>query len=85
VLKNEGFVTKSDSFLDENDHYCPDCNDRTKKTFYVVGGYGEEYLGSIGAWGIVNARQVAWDKFERSNMVYRGKEEAKAKIEESGS
>jgi hypothetical protein len=73
VIKNAGFVTESGSFIEENDHYCPDCNDREKDTFHVYDGYGEEYLGPIEAWGIVDARRVAWDEFDEENMVKREK------------
>lgn len=76
VLKNAGFVKESNGFLEGPDHYCPDCNDREKDTFYVIGGRGEEYLGEIKAWGIVDARRVAWDTFDQENMVRREKSEA---------
>lgn len=75
VLKNAGFVTESNGLLQGNNHYCPDCNDREKETFHVEDGHAEEYLGTVEAWGINDARQVAWDEFECENMVHREKEE----------
>jgi len=73
VLKNNGYTKKYHGFSEGKTHWCPNCNDREKDTFYVVGGKGEEYLGEIEAWGIVDARQVAWDTFECENMVKREK------------
>jgi hypothetical protein len=75
ILENNGFTKESDSFIQPNKHYCEDCNERTKDTFYVYDGYGEEYLGEVEAWGIVDARYTAWDKFDCENMVKREKEE----------
>jgi hypothetical protein len=80
VLKNAGFITESNGLFEGRNHYCSNCNDREKDTFYVIDGYGEEYLGTVEAWGIVDARQVAWDKFECENMIYREKSEAMAYI-----
>lgn len=73
VIKNAGFSKEWKSVFEGPDYYCPDCNDREKETFYVVDGRGEEYLGDIEAWGIVDARNVAWDTFECENMVKREK------------
>lgn len=73
ILKNKGFTEKYHGFWEGTSHWCPDCNDREKETFYVVDGRGEEYLGEIEAWGIVDARNVAWDKFECENMAKREK------------
>ena len=76
VLKNAGFTTETNSVLEPNSHYCSDCNDRDKDTFYVVDGHGEEFLGEIKAWGIVHARRVAWDEFECENMVKQNRGDA---------
>ena len=73
VLKNAGFSTESNGFFEGNEHHCADCNDRQRETFHVYDGYGEEYLGPIEAWGIVDARRVAWDTFNCENMVKREK------------
>lgn len=75
VIKNAGFTKESESFVSPNKHYCPDCNDREKEVFHVYDGYGEEYLGEVNAWGIVDARQTAWDIFEEENVVKREKME----------
>lgn len=75
ILENEGFYTESNGFLEGNKHYCPGCNDREKETFHVCDGYGEEYLGTIEAWGKVDARKVAWEAFDCENMVSRQREE----------
>lgn len=71
IVTNSGYEKRSTGFMSSTDHICPDCNDRSKETFYVYDGYGGEYLGEIEAWGIVDARQVAWDTFEQENMVKR--------------
>lgn len=71
VLKNAGYETESGGLLGANEHYCPDCNDRETDTFHVYDGHGDEYLGPVEAWGIVDARDVAWDTFECENMVKR--------------
>jgi len=73
ILKNQGFTKKYHGYWKSSSHWCPDCNDREKETFYVVDGHGEEYLGPIEAWGIVDARNVAWDTFECENMPKREK------------
>jgi hypothetical protein len=78
VIKNAGFVKDHKGFVEGTDHYCPDCNDREKKMFHVYGGRGEEYLGPVEAWGIRDARQVAWDEFDQENMVKREKQEVDA-------
>jgi len=73
IVENNGYVrdSKRSTLLSGTKHLCPDCNDRSKETFYVYDGYGDEYLGEIDAWGIVDARQVAWDTFNQENMVKR--------------
>lgn len=76
ILKNAGFATEHGTITEGAKHYCSDCNDREKDTFYVTDGWGEEYLGEIKAWGIVHARQVAWERFECENMVKRNRAEA---------
>jgi len=75
VLENHGYTKKYHGHWKSTTHWCPDCNDREKDTFYVVDGRGDEYLGEIKAWGIVHARRVAWDTFECENMVKKGKPE----------
>ena len=75
MLENEGFTKESNGLLEPNYHYCPDCNDREKETFHVIGGYGEEYLGTVEAWGIADARKSAWDKFECEHMIREEKPE----------
>lgn len=75
VLENAGYATENNGFVEGTDHYCEDCNDRERETFHVYDGYGEEYLGPVDAWGIVDARQVAWDEFGVENMVKREKQE----------
>ena len=74
VLKNAGYTKDYKGFIEGTDHYCGDCNDRERETYHVYDGYGEEYLGPIEAWGIVDARKVAWDEFGVENMVKREKE-----------
>lgn len=69
ILENRGYTKKYHSWWEGDTHWCPECNDREKNTFHVYDGHGEEYLGSIEAWGIVNARKVAWDTFDCENMV----------------
>lgn len=76
VLRNSGFSVDHNGMLQGDSHFCANCNDREKDTFYVVGGHGESYLGEVDAWGIVDARRVAWDTFECENMVKREKEDA---------
>lgn len=75
VLKNAGFTKETNGLMKPTNHYCSDCNDREKETFYVVDGYGEEYLGEVKAWGIVDARRVAWDEFNCENMVARNRDD----------
>lgn len=63
LIKNAGYTTEAgETFLDGRKHYCPDCNDREKDEFHVYDGYGEEYLGTVEAWGIIHARRVAHDE-----------------------
>jgi len=76
VLKNAGYEKDHKGFIEGTDHYCEDCNDRERETFHVYDGHGDEYLGPVDAWGIVDARQVAWDEFDQENMVKREKVEA---------
>lgn len=75
VIENAGYEKDHKGLLEGTDHYCPDCNDREKDTFYVYDGTGATYLGPVEAWGIVDARQVAWDEFGVENMVKREKQE----------
>lgn len=82
VLKNAGFTTEAGGVLEGNKHYCPNCNDRERETFYVADGYGEEYLGEVEAWGIVDARREAWAVFNCENMVKREKAEAMPESED---
>jgi len=83
ILANHGYTEKYHGFAKGKTHWCPDCNDREKKTFYVVGGAGEEYLGTIEAWGIVDAQRVAWDTFDCENMPMREPEDAIRKLREN--
>lgn len=71
VVRNAGFTVENDGVLRGDKHYCPHCNDREKDTFHVYDGHGDEYLGPIEAWGIVDARRVAWDEFDQENVVKR--------------
>lgn len=81
LIKNIGYSIESGgSFLAGKKHYCPDCNDREKDTFYVYDGYGEEYLGTVKAWGRDDARRVGHDEYAsdastREIMVYDEKKE----------
>jgi hypothetical protein len=75
ILENHGYTEKYHGFPKGKTHWCSDCNNREKTIFHVVDGYGEEYLGTIKAWGIVDARRVAWDRFDKECMVSRDKDE----------
>jgi len=83
ILENHGYTEKYHGFAKGKTHWCSDCNDREKKTFYVVSGSGEEYLGTIEAWGIVDARRVAWEQFNCENMPMREPEDAIQKLSEN--
>ena len=71
LIRNAGYSREThDNFFKGTDHYCPDCNDRTKTTFHVTDGRGDDvYLGTIQAWGIVHARRAARDKFNREFVM----------------
>lgn len=82
ILENHGYTTKYHGWSKGSTHWCPDCNERTKNTYYVIGGRGEEYLGEIKAWGIHDARRVAWDTFDQENMVKREKRDAMERVKQ---
>lgn len=70
LIHNSGYTSEgSNSVLGGPNHYCPECNDREKETFYVVDGRGEEYLGTVEAWGRSHARRTARDVFDKRMVM----------------
>lgn len=81
LRKNAGYSKVSrEGFFKSDKHYCPDCNDREKQTFYIVGGYGDEYLGEVEAWGKVDARTKSSEKFNCEPIECESRKEAMKEI-----